>query len=144
MDQSAAPAAKPPAGGAEAEKQQPPSPAERAEPAAAVSREQPAADGGGGSAAAASDDGGERHRKRRAVLTALAEALTARSLHEDAAVAHLAAGSVPEALESYRSGGCYQMALALAGVHLRLPRASQHKGTPAPAGGAAPLHGEAL
>lgn len=46
----------------------------------------------------------------------LGEALSARSLHQDAAVAYAAAGRVEDALECYRAAGSFQMALALAGV----------------------------
>ncbi len=62
----------------------------------------------------------ERQRQRGAVLGALAAELSARSLHDDAAVAHLAAGDLPAALEAYRSGGSFQMALALAGALIPL------------------------
>lgn len=60
----------------------------------------------------------ERRRRRRAVLVAMAEQLSARSLHDDAAMAYLAAEDLVAALGAYRSGGSFQMALALAGVPL--------------------------
>ena len=37
-------------------------------------------------------------------------------MHEDAAVAFLAAGDLPAALQSYRAGGHWRMVLALAGA----------------------------
>lgn len=52
-------------------------------------------------------------------LGALGEALSLRSLHEDAAVAYAAAGRLEDALQSYRAAGSFQMALALAGVRCR-------------------------
>ena len=46
------------------------------------------------------------------------DALLRRSLHEDAAVAFVAADELEKALLAYRAGGAFQMALALAGVQI--------------------------
>ena len=54
-------------------------------------------------------------QQRAAVLAALGEALSARSMHEDAGVAFAAAGRLEAALASYRSAGAWQMAMAVAG-----------------------------
>jgi hypothetical protein len=53
--------------------------------------------------------------QRRAAVLALGEALSARSMHEDAGVAFAAAGRLEAALASYRSAGAWQMAMAVAG-----------------------------
>jgi hypothetical protein len=59
-------------------------------------------------------------QRRAAALAALGEALSARSMHEDAGVAFAAAGQLDAALESYRSAGAWQMAMAVAGGQLWL------------------------
>ena len=61
---------------------------------------------------------GDNEAWRRAVLLALGDALSLRSLHEDAAVAFVAADELEKALLAYRAGGAFQMALALAGVQI--------------------------
>ena len=52
---------------------------------------------------------------RATVLHAIGSSLTKRSMHEDAAVAFVAAGDLREALHSYRAGGHWRMVMALAG-----------------------------
>lgn len=59
---------------------------------------------------------GDAAGQKAAVLTALGQSLSARNLHEDAGVAFVAAGRLEAALNSYRAGGAFQMALALAGA----------------------------
>ena len=58
---------------------------------------------------------GERHNT---VLRALAAALSGRNMHEDAGMALAAAGELAGALEAYRAGGQWRMALVLAGAQL--------------------------
>ena len=59
-------------------------------------------------------------QQRAAALAALGEALSQRSMHEDAGVAFAAAGQLEAALASYRSASAWQMAMALAGGHVWL------------------------
>lgn len=61
----------------------------------------------------------QRSDARKALLIKFAEHLSLGARHEDAAVAHLAAGDAARALDSYRAGSCWQQALTLAG-RLRL------------------------
>lgn len=56
-------------------------------------------------------------QQRGAVLLALGSSLKARGLHEDAAVAFLAAGDDDQALLQYQASGQWQMAFAMAGVN---------------------------
>ena len=53
--------------------------------------------------------------KRKPVLSALGNDLRERGLHEDAAVAFMAAGDDTQALLQYQAAGQWQMALAMAG-----------------------------
>ena len=55
-------------------------------------------------------------KKRQPVLRALGQDLRERSMHEDAAMAFVAAGDADEALLQYQAAGQWQMALALAGM----------------------------
>ena len=59
---------------------------------------------------------GSQQPQRRAVLRALGSSLAGSGRHEDAAVAHLAAGDVEAAALQYQAAGEWQMALALAGA----------------------------
>ena len=52
---------------------------------------------------------------RATVLMAIGASLSMRSMHEDAAVAFVAAGDLRAALQSYRAGGHWRMVMALAG-----------------------------
>ena len=56
--------------------------------------------------------------RQATVLRAVGASLSERSMHEDAAVAFVAAGDLRAALQSYRAGGCWRMVLALAGKPL--------------------------
>ena len=58
----------------------------------------------------------EAPQQRATALAALGQALSLRSMHEDAGVAYAAAGQLEAALASYRSAGAWQMAMALAGA----------------------------
>ena len=53
--------------------------------------------------------------KRKQVLDQYGEWLAQRNMHEDAAVAFLAASNLPAALAEYQQGNHWQMALAVAG-----------------------------
>ncbi len=57
----------------------------------------------------------DRADRRATVLRAMGASLSQRSMHEDAAVAFVAAGDLHEALHSYRAGGHWRMVMALAG-----------------------------
>ncbi len=56
-----------------------------------------------------------RGEQRPTVLRAIGASLSERSMHEDAAVAFVAAGDLRAALQSYRAGGHWRMVMALAG-----------------------------
>ena len=57
----------------------------------------------------------DRSEQRSTVLRAVGASLRERSMHEDAAVAFVAAGDLRAALQSYRAGGHWRMVMALAG-----------------------------
>ena len=59
---------------------------------------------------------GEQQPQRSTVLGTLGSSLAGSGRHEDAAVAHLAAGDVQAAALQYQAAGEWQMALALAGA----------------------------